>query len=48
MLSRSVAGLIGETLVITMPGSTGGVTEYMDSLFPQILHVFSVMDGVKH
>jgi len=48
MLSRSVAGLIGNTLVITMPGSTGGVTEYMDALFPQVLHVFSVMEGRKH
>ncbi|TDE13164.1 bifunctional molybdenum cofactor biosynthesis protein MoaC/MoaB [Dyadobacter psychrotolerans] len=48
MLSRSTGGLIGETLVITMPGSTGGVTEYMDALFPQVLHVFSVMEGKKH
>ena len=48
MLSRSVGGLIGETLVITMPGSTGGVAEYMDALFPQVLHVFSVIEGKKH
>jgi len=48
MLSRSAGGLIGHTLVITMPGSTGGVTEYMDALFPQVLHVFSVMEGNKH
>ena len=48
MLSRSVAGLIGNTLIITMPGSTGGVIEYMDALFPQVLHVFSVMEGNKH
>jgi len=48
MLSRSIAGLIGDTLVMTMPGSTGGVTEYMDALFPQVLHVFSVMEGRKH
>ena len=48
MLSRSVGGLIGEVLVLTMPGSTGGVTEYMDALFPHVLHVFSVMEGNKH
>ena len=45
MLSRSVGRLVGDTLVITMPGSTGGVTEYIDALFPQVLHVFSVMAG---
>jgi len=48
MLSRSVAGLIGDTLVITMPGSTGGVTEYMDALFPHVLHIFSVIQGTRH
>lgn len=48
LLSRAVAGLVGTTLVVTMPGSTGGVTEYMDSLFPHVLHVFSVMEGAKH
>ncbi|TLU98904.1 bifunctional molybdenum cofactor biosynthesis protein MoaC/MoaB [Dyadobacter luticola] len=48
MLSRSVAGFAGETLIIAMPGSTGGVTEYMDALFPQILHVFSVLEGRQH
>ena len=48
MLSRSVAGLIGDTLVITMPGSTGGVTEYMDALFPHVFHIFSVIQGTRH
>jgi molybdenum cofactor biosynthesis protein MoaC len=48
MLSRSAAGLVGETLVMTMPGSTGGVTEYIDALFPHVLHVFSVLEGKKH
>lgn len=48
MLSRSVSGLIGHTLVITMPGSTGGVTEYMDALFPHVLHIFSVLEGSRH
>lgn len=48
MLSRSSAGFIGEMLVITMPGSTGGVTEYIDALFPHVLHVFNVLEGKKH
>lgn len=48
MLSRSVAGLIQNTLVIAMPGSTGAVNEYMDALFPHVLHVFSVMQGTRH
>jgi molybdenum cofactor biosynthesis protein MoaC len=48
LLSRAVAGLIDNTLVLTMPGSTGGVTEYMDALFPHVLHVFNVMQGAKH
>ncbi len=48
MLSRSVAGFIGEMLVIAMPGSTGGVTEYIDALFPHVLHVFNVLKGSKH
>ncbi|WP_353717584.1 bifunctional molybdenum cofactor biosynthesis protein MoaC/MoaB [Dyadobacter sp. 676] len=48
MLSRSAAGFIGEMLVITMPGSTGGVIEYIDALFPHVLHVFNVLEGKKH
>lgn len=48
MLSRSAAGFVGSTLVMTMPGSTGGVTEYIDALFPHVLHVFSVLEGKKH
>ena len=48
MLSRGVAGFIGETLVLTFPGSKNGAEEYMDALFPQVLHVFGVKKGQKH
>jgi len=48
MLSRAVAGLIENTLIITLPGSTGGVTDTMNALFPHVLHVFGVMEGGKH
>lgn len=48
MLSRGVAGFVKDSLVVTLPGSVKGVTETMDALFPQILHVFKVVDGSRH
>lgn len=48
MLSRGVAGFIGETLVLTFPGSKSGVEEYIDALFPQIMHLFKINKGQKH
>ncbi|MCH7410071.1 bifunctional molybdenum cofactor biosynthesis protein MoaC/MoaB [Belliella sp. DSM 111904] len=48
MLSRSVAGLIGNTLVLALPGSTKGAEESMDSIFPAVLHVFKVLQGSKY
>jgi cyclic pyranopterin monophosphate synthase len=48
MLSRGVAGFVNDSLVITLPGSVKGVAETMDALFPQILHVFKVVDGSRH
>ena len=47
MLSRSLAGLIGDTLVLSLPGSTGGAKETMQSIFPSILHVFHIIQGGK-
>ena len=48
MLSRSVAGMIGETLVIALPGSTKGAEEWMDAVFPGILHIYKILNGEKH
>jgi cyclic pyranopterin monophosphate synthase len=48
MLSRSVAGLIGDTLVLALPGSTNGASESMDAIFPPVLHIFRVMEGARH
>lgn len=44
MLSRSMAGLKGNTLILALPGSTRGAEESMDALFPYLLHLFRVMD----
>ncbi|MCZ6521437.1 MAG: bifunctional molybdenum cofactor biosynthesis protein MoaC/MoaB [Bacteroidetes bacterium] len=48
MLSRSVAGVKGETLILALPGSTKGATESMDVLFPSVLHVFGILRGARH
>jgi cyclic pyranopterin phosphate synthase len=48
MLSRGVAGFIKNTLVITLPGSTRGAAETMDALFPYIIHIFRVAEGMRH
>jgi len=48
MLSRGIAGFIGDLLVLTLPGSRNGALETMDALFPHILHVYAVKDGTRH
>ncbi len=48
MLSRGVAGFINQMLVLTLPGSTRGAEETMDALFPYILHIFQVAEGMRH
>lgn len=37
MLSDSAAGVIGNSLVVTVPGSHDGATQAMDALFPPLL-----------
>lgn len=48
MLSRSVAGVIGETLVLGIPGSTNGAKESIDAIFPFALHLFGIIAGSRH
>lgn len=48
MLSRSVAGLIDQTLVLALPGSTKGAEESMDAIFPGVMHIFKVLSGERH
>jgi molybdenum cofactor biosynthesis protein MoaC len=42
-MSRGVAGLVGDSLVITLPGSRGGAKESCEALFPAVLHVFKTL-----
>jgi cyclic pyranopterin phosphate synthase len=48
MLSRSLAGTRGKTLILCLPGSTGGVTDAMDALFPSVLHAYKMLWGGGH
>ncbi|MBK8711140.1 MAG: bifunctional molybdenum cofactor biosynthesis protein MoaC/MoaB [Niastella sp.] len=48
MLSRSICGLKGNTLILALPGSTRGASESMDALFPYILHIFKIMALLPH
>lgn len=47
MLSRGVAGMKGNCLILALPGSTKGAQESMDALFPSILHIFKMIEGSK-
>lgn len=48
MLSRGIAGMIGNALILALPGSTKGAKESMDALFPSILHIFRIVEGAQH
>lgn len=48
MLSRGIAGMRGNVLIITLPGSTGGASETVDALFPWVLHVFRIVQAFRH
>jgi len=48
MFSRSVAGIIDESLILALPGSTKGATESLEAIMPTLLHLFDVLNGKKH
>lgn len=48
MLSRSVVGFKGNTLLMALPGSTGGAAESIDAVFPSVLHLFQLLNGFDH
>lgn len=48
MMSRAVAGSIGETLIVTLPGSTNGVRESLEAILPGVFHARKMMKGGGH
>ncbi len=48
MLSRAIAGTIGTTLVVNLPGSPRGVRESLEALLPGLWHIFPMLWGRGH
>ena len=48
ILSRGVAGVAGRTLIVNLPGSTGGVRDGMAVLAPVLGHAVSQIHGGDH
>lgn len=47
-LSRGLAGVAGETLVVNLPGSRGGVADAIELLAGIVPHAVSQIRGVDH
>ena len=45
MLSRSVAGIRGRTLIVTLPGSPRGVRECLEVIKPALPHALKLLRG---
>jgi len=48
ILSRGLAGVAGRTLIVNLPGSTGGVRDGMAVLAPVLGHAVSQINGGDH
>ena len=48
MLSRGIAGQKGKTIILNLPGSSRGVEETLDAVFPSILHAYPMMQAGGH
>lgn len=48
MLSRGVAGVRKQTIIVSLPGSLGAAQDGIAVLFPAINHAFKMLEGGGH
>lgn len=48
MMSRGVAGSVGDSLVVTLPGSSDGARESLEAILPAVFHARKMMKGGGH
>jgi molybdenum cofactor synthesis domain-containing protein len=48
MMSRAVAGSVGHTLIVTLPGSSDGARESLEAILPALFHARKMMKGGGH
>lgn len=48
MLSRSLVGARGKTIIVNLPGSSRGAEEGMNAIFPGLFHAYKMMAGGGH
>jgi molybdenum cofactor synthesis domain-containing protein len=48
VLSRGIAGVRGETLIVNLPGSPRGALESLDAIADILPHAVEVLHGARH
>jgi cyclic pyranopterin phosphate synthase len=48
MMSRSIAGSIKHSLIVTLPGSSDGVRESLEAILPAVFHARNMLRGGDH
>lgn len=48
MMSRAVAGSIGKTMIVTLPGSSDGARQSLEAILPAVFHARKMLKGGGH